>query len=73
MLETCIEKGKGPLLGKLRNLQLIEGGLQIMMRMFLSAEETETIENDDRFSKGNYGSRRKYSIETAILEKRRSF
>ena len=26
-LETCIEKGKGPLLGKLRNLQSIEGGL----------------------------------------------
>ena len=43
------------------------------MRMFLSAEETEIIENDNRFSKANYGSRRNYSIETAILEKRLVF
>lgn len=73
MLETFIEKGMGPLLGKLRNLQLIKGDLQIMMRMFLSAEETQTIENDDRFSKANYGSRRNYSVETATLEKRLVF
>ena len=44
-----------------------------MMRIFSSAEDTETIENDDRFSKANYGSRRNYSIETAILEKRLVF
>ena len=70
ILEICIEKGKGPLLGKLRNLQLIEGDLQIMMRMFLSIDEEELIEKDPRFSKANYGSRKNYLIETAILEKR---
>ena len=44
-----------------------------MMWIFLSADETETIENSDRFSKANYGSRRDYSIETATLEKRLVF
>ena len=72
-LETCIEKGKSPLLGKLWNLQLIEGDAQIMMHIFLLAEETENIENVDRFSKANYGSKRKHSIETAKLEKRLVF
>ena len=61
------------MLGKLRNLQLIEGDLQIMIRMFLYSEEEEIIEKDPRFSKANYSSRKNYSIETAILEKRLIF
>ena len=70
ILEICIEKGKGPLLGKLQNLQLIEGDLQIMMRMFLFADGKELIEKDPRFSKANYRLRLNYSIKTALLEKR---
>jgi len=58
------------MLGKLRNLQLIEGYLQIMIRIFLFSEEEEIIKKDPRFSKANYGSRKNYLIETAILEKR---
>ena len=41
-----------------------------MIRMFLSTDEEELIEKDLRFSKANYGSRKNYSIETVILEKR---
>ena len=35
ILKVCIEKGKEPILGKLRVLQLIEEDLQIMMRIYL--------------------------------------
>ena len=40
------------------------------MRIALSSEDKELIEHDKRFSIANYGSRRNYSIESAILEKR---
>ena len=40
------------------------------MRIALGSKEEELIENDDRFSMANYGSRQSYSIELAILEKR---
>ena len=43
------------------------------MRIFLGEEDEEVIESDSRFSKANYGSRKKFSIETAILEKRLIF
>ena len=39
ILEICIGKGKGPILRKLRNLQLIEEDLQLMMKIFLYLEE----------------------------------
>ena len=40
------------------------------MRIFIGGRNDENVEKDDRLSKFNYGSRRNYSIETAILEKR---
>ena len=43
-MEIYIEKGKGPVLGKLHTLQLIEVDLQLMMRIFLLAEVKEIIE-----------------------------
>ena len=46
ILEICIEKRKGLLLGKLWNLQLIKRDLQIIMRIFLSIDEEELIEKD---------------------------
>ena len=73
ILEICIEKGKGSRIRKLRNLQLIEGNLQIIMRIFLNSDKEEIIKRDLRISKVNYGSRKNYSIETAILEKRLVF
>ena len=40
------------------------------MQIFLDLKEQELIENNNRFSKANYGLRRNCSIEIAILEKR---
>ena len=40
------------------------------MRIFLDVKDQELIKNNARFFKANYGSRRNYSIETAILKKR---
>ena len=51
-------------------IQLIEGDLQILMRIFISGQNDDNLELDDRLSTFNYGSRKNYSIETAILEKR---
>ena len=39
------------------------------MRVYLGDELEEMIENDEIFSTANYRSRKKYSIETEILEK----
>ena len=41
-----------------------------MMRIFIGGRKNETIESDDRLSKFNYGFRKNYLIETALLEKR---
>ena len=43
------------------------------MRIYLSDESEELIESDKRFLKSNYGSRKNYLIETAILEKGLTF
>lgn len=70
MVEACLEKGKEPILGKLRYITLIEGDLQIGMRIALNSDEEELIEKDDRFSKANFGSRKNFAITTALLQKR---
>ena len=70
LLAVILEKGKGPIIGKLRTIQLVEADLQILIRIFIGERNNENIEIDSRLSKFNYGSRRYYSIETAILEKR---
>ena len=73
ILDVMIGKGKGMVLGKLRIITLIEADLQYIMRIFLGEEAEEMIENDSRFSTANYGSRKNYSIESALLEKRLIF
>ena len=70
ILDAILNKGKGMVLGKLRTITLIEVNLQHVMRMCLNDDEEELIEEDERMSKSNYGSRKNYSIENAILEKR---
>ena len=70
VLDVILEKGKGPVLGKLRTIQLIEADLQLLMRIYIGERNSRNIEDDSRLSKFNYGSRANYSIETAILEKR---
>ena len=70
ILDVMIGKGKGLALGKLHIIMLIEVDLQYIMKIFLGNEVEEMIENDDRFSNANYGSRKNYSIESVLLEKR---
>ena len=41
-----------------------------MIRIYLLSNGEEIIEKDNRFSKANYGSCKKISIEPVILEKR---
>ena len=73
MLDVMISKAKGMFLGKLRIITLIEADLQCIMRKHLGDEIEEKIENDEQFSKANYRSRKNYSIESALLEKRLMF
>ena len=70
VLDVILREGKGMILGKLRTITLIEADLQYIMRIFLNDGKEERIEIDIRFSKSNYVSRKNYSIETALLEKR---
>ena len=70
LLAVILEKGKGPIIGKLRTIQLIEADLQLLMRIFIGMRAEFNLENDNRMLKFNYGSRSHYSIENAILEKR---
>ena len=43
------------------------------MRVSIKSESEEIIEKDNRFSKANFGSRKNYSIVSAILQKRLIF
>ena len=70
ILDVMLSKGKGMILGKLRTITLIEADIQYIMRIVLNDGDKERIEDDERFSKSNYGSRKNYAIESALLEKR---
>ena len=70
VLDVILEKGKGPVIGKLRTIQLIETDLQLIMRIYVGGRNNENIEKDNRLLQFNNGSRANYSIETMILEKR---
>ena len=69
VLDIMIEKGKGPVIGKLRIIQLIEADLQMIMGIYVNNWNKHKIKSDPRISKANYGSWPNYSIEIAILEK----
>ena len=70
VLDIILEKGKGPILGKLRIIQLIEADMQSIIRIFVGDRNNENTETDERLSQYNYGSQKNYSINIAILEKR---
>ena len=55
-----LDKGKGSVLEKLRIIQLIEANFQLIMRIFLDYRINQSIENDMRISKFNFGSRKGY-------------
>ena len=58
ILDAMLGKGKGWIIGKLRIVTLIEADLQFMMRIQLGGGDKELIEEENRFSKANYGSRK---------------
>ena len=68
MLDVILEKGKGPVIGNLRIIQLIEADLQLLMRIYIGERNNDNIEEDSRLSKFNYRLRLNYSINTAILK-----
>ena len=48
-------KGKGPVIGKLWIIQLIEADFQLIIRIFITLRNQETIEEDYRLLKFNFG------------------
>lgn len=73
ILDTIVDKEKGPVLGKLRIIQLIEADLQLMLSIFFSLWNDSNIEEDLRLLKCNFGMRKGYSVKNAILEKQLLF
>ena len=57
VLDTMLDKGKGPVLGKLRIIELIEGDLQLIIRLHAGLRNNRNIEKDSRLSKFNFWSR----------------
>ena len=70
VIDTMIEKGKGSLVSKLRVIQIIEADMQLLIRIFIGSRIEKNIETDDRLSQHGYGSRKGFSIESALSEKR---
>ena len=46
-LDVIIEKGKGPIIGKFRIMQLIEADLQLLIRIFVGMRNDKLIENNN--------------------------
>ena len=68
-LDVMLEKGKVPIIGKFRTMQLIEVELQLLMRISIGERIEGVIENDNRMSKFDCRSLPYCSIENSILEK----
>jgi hypothetical protein len=56
-------------ISKLQTIQLIEADLQLIIRIFIKNRVNGLIELDINISNFNFGSRRNYFIEDALLEK----
>ena len=69
IVDVILEKRKGSRFDKIRIIQLIEGDLQLIMRILVSQRTSIHAETSPRLSKANYGNRKHYNIQTAILEK----
>ena len=68
-LNIMLEKGKGPVLGKLRTTQLVESNFQLLIIIFVNERMVGVIETDERISKGNCRSRKGHSIDDLMLKK----
>lgn len=56
IVDIMIEKGKGNVLGKLRTIQLVEGGLQLMMMVLITLRNSKRAETSERLSRFNFGN-----------------
>ena len=70
VLDIILDKGKGLVLGKLWIIQLIKADFQLLMKTFLQNRNNSNIKQNNNISKFNFGSRRHYSINDILLEKR---
>ena len=73
VLDVMIEKVKGNRINKLRDMKIIEAYLQLLMRIFLGLRISDNYKNDMIMSEHNYLSRKRFSINSALLEKRLIF
>ena len=55
-----LEKRKGPVLGKLWTIQLIEADLKLLMRIYIGGINNEKIESNAHLLKLKYGLRLNY-------------
>ena len=65
-----LDKGKGPVLGKLRIIELIEGDLQLIICTYVGLRNDKNVHKDKWLSNYNFRLRKDYSIESTLLEKR---
>lgn len=66
ILDVIVEKGKGPILGKLYIIQFIKAVMQLLMQIFFSLRNQRNIELDDRILKYNFSSQKSCCIKNAI-------
>ena len=53
-----LSKGKGIVISKLCSITLIEADSQFITQIYIGGDKKEMIENNNRFSKANYSSRK---------------
>lgn len=68
-MDVILEKGKSPIIRKLRTIQLIEVDIQLVFRILITLRNSIRAKHLPRLSTFNYGNRKNYDIEKAILEK----
>jgi len=56
VLDITLDKGKGPVIGKLYTIELVETDLQLLMRIFVGNRANSLPEKDPSLSKFNFGS-----------------
>ena len=57
-IDVIIEKGKGPRIKKIRILEMIEVGVQQIMRIFFGNRMNNNVEEDNILYAYNYGYRK---------------
>ena len=55
---------------EIKNNSTSRSFFQLLMRIFVNEKMARVIETDNIISKGNYWSRKRYSIDDLMLEKR---